>query len=170
MTWRTHTLGGVAALWLLAPALTDPGVLAFAASCAALGSLLADLDAPGSKVNRLSLAGVPVFAPAGAFASLGRHRGFLHSLAGALLACGTTAVPAAYYFGWPCAAAIALGYLSHLLLDCCTVSGLPLLWPSTRRFWVLPRPLRLVTGSAPETGVMLMLALINAALLLPYLI
>jgi inner membrane protein len=41
----------------------------------------------------------------------------------------------------------ALGYASHILLDMMTVSGVALLLPrSDRRFWVLPRPLR-VTSS-----------------------
>lgn len=43
--------------------------------------------------------------------------------------------------------AFGLGYLVHILQDMMTVSGVPLLLPrSERRFWILPRSLRLTTS------------------------
>ena len=47
----------------------------------------------------------------------------------------------------PVLVGIAVGYLSHLLGDWLTNSGVPLLWPSKRRF---VSPLKLCTGDFRE--------------------
>jgi membrane-bound metal-dependent hydrolase YbcI (DUF457 family) len=48
-------------------------------------------------------------------------------------------------------AGLLLGYASHLALDACTVSGVPLLYPANRKCHLLPKLLRVVTSS-PEEG------------------
>jgi inner membrane protein len=92
----------------------------------AIGSLLPDIDHPSSWFGRrLPFISWPLAALVG-------HRGVTHSalaFAGwvaAIWACGST-----LWLG-----PLAIGYLSHLLGDCLTPSGIPLLWPSRRRFRV----------------------------------
>jgi inner membrane protein len=110
------------------------------------GSYLPDIDHPksafGSRVLPLSL---PISAIFG-------HRGITHSL--------IAVVGASCLMWWvfqqanwhnelaiPLVTGIATGYLSHLLGDWLTNSGVPLLWPSKRRF---VSPLKLCTGDFRE--------------------
>jgi len=51
---------------------------------------------------------------------------------------------------WP-AAGFSAGYLSHLAGDGCTRAGIPLIPRTALRLHLLPRPLRIRTGSAGET-------------------
>jgi membrane-bound metal-dependent hydrolase YbcI (DUF457 family) len=46
----------------------------------------------------------------------------------------------------------SVGYLSHLLSDGCTRSGIPLVPRATARLHLLPRPLRVRTGTGGETA------------------
>jgi len=112
---------------------------------AALGGLLPDLDTPHSGLGRR-------FWP---FSSLlgGRcgHRGFTHSLAGCLL----LAVPALLTSFlqrdlFPVAAGLALGFFAHIAGDWLTVGGVPLFWPSKRRFC---SPLAFHTGGLLDVAV-----------------
>ena len=49
------------------------------------------------------------------------------------------------------AAGLAIGYLAHVAADACTPGGVPLLAPLTRRrWWLLPRRIRIPTGSLRE--------------------
>ncbi len=57
---------------------------------------------------------------------------------------------AVYAGPWP-AAGFAAGYLSHLAGDGCTKSGIPLVPRTAARLHLLPRPLRIRTGSFGET-------------------
>jgi hypothetical protein len=45
---------------------------------------------------------------------------------------------------------VLCGYLSHLLADAMTLAPIRLWWPSRRRVWLLPRPLRIRTGGSVE--------------------
>lgn len=63
---------------------------------------------------------------------LTKHRGIMHTLA----------VPLAVYlctfifdtpFIDPMLYGLSLGYLSHLIADCCTIMGCPILWPFTEK-------------------------------------
>lgn len=135
-----------AALWAVTAKLcganpADPQALA----AAALGSLLPDIDHPGSWAGRkLKAVSVPLSLVVG-------HRGVTHS-ALAVLAC--FALLAGMGMGWG-AAPVAVGYLSHLAADALTPSGVPLLWPSRRRF-----TLGLCeTGSATEIGLVALIVL-----------
>lgn len=111
-----------------------------------VGAYLPDIDHPksafGSRVLPLS---IPISAVFG-------HRGITHSL---MAVVGVSwlmwwALHSAHWekgFTVPLVAGIAAGYLSHLLGDWLTNSGVPLLWPSRRRF---VSPLKLCTGDARE--------------------
>lgn len=111
-----------------------------------LGSMLPDIDHPksafGSKVVPISTIISGIFG----------HRGITHSL---------IALMAVSYGGWhfmreanmgnidvaPFVAGISAGYLSHLVGDWMTNSGIPLLWPSSKRF---VSPIRMFTGDLKE--------------------
>ena len=110
------------------------------------GSYLPDIDHPksafGSRVLPLSL---PISAIFG-------HRGITHSLIAVVAISGLlwwVFQRANWHEGIavPVLVGIAVGYLSHLLGDWLTNSGVPLLWPSKRRF---VSPLKLCTGDFRE--------------------
>lgn len=130
MLWRTHfALGaGLGALCGIAFHPSDPLAAAASAGIGGVAALLPDIDSPHSKLGRTvrPLSDVLNFA-------LG-HRGFLHSLLGAVVVLAAAALTALFWL--PSGAvwgllvpAAALGYLSHLFLDALTPGGVPLLWP-----------------------------------------
>ena len=75
---------------------------------------------------------------------------------------------------WEVPLGLFLGYGSHLALDACTVRGVPLLparrgdgrWGLDRRCHLLPRRLRVATGSPAEDAVFVVLAVAGVLLLL----
>ena len=165
---RTHALAGVASLWCLQafPALVNPELLAPLGVLAALGALLPDLDAKQSQIKHLAVAGVRPFLPLSSL--LNRtfgHRGVLHSLLG----WGTATLvllPLALVAGLAVPLAISLGYASHLATDACTKSGIPFFYPHRKRYLLLPRPLRLTTGSQAEDAVFALMAVFVVGLML----
>ena len=118
-----------------------------ALGAAALGSLLPDIDHPQSWAGRkMRVVSIPLSLLIG-------HRGLTHS---ALAIIGGLILLAAMGVGG-LAAPVVVGYLSHLLADALTPSGVPLLWPNQRRFSLnLCR-----TGSAMEIAIVA--ALVAAA-------
>jgi inner membrane protein len=183
VTWRTHAVGGVAALWLLAPvpntlpgpSLVGPSV-GLLATAAALGALLPDLDAQDAKARHLSVGGFQPLEPLGDLlhAAFG-HRGLLHSLPGLALFALLLALPLSAW--WGTGPSIAL------------CRGIPLLptrsqarrgqdrrnqdhrgkdakWSFVRRFHLLPSWLRVSTGTPSEDPVFFLLALAAMLLLL----
>lgn len=162
MTWPTHALFGVNIVWLLAPLLplvpeANVGVLC---GVAALGALLPDLDASESKIKHLKLLGTqikPFYFPALMVSRSDQHRGLLHSLWGVGLAAvsGLFLLPWIGGLAWT---ALVLGYASHLLADAMTKSGIRLLYPSLRRLYLLPKALRIATGSLSEDALLPFLA------------
>lgn len=93
---------------------------------AAFGALLPDIDHPQSAVGRrLAPISVPLSAVVG-------HRGVTHSL----LAVALAAVVLFFWGGIAMVAPVVVGYLSHLLADSLTLSGVPLLWPNRRPYGV----------------------------------
>jgi membrane-bound metal-dependent hydrolase YbcI (DUF457 family) len=172
MTWRTHLMGGVcslAPLLLLPPESLAPGEAGLLALVACLGALLPDLDASESHLKHLRLIGTDL-APFALTAtllhqSLG-HRGLLHSLAGLGLGALLLAVPVGLWLGPLAGLALVLGYASHLALDACTKAGIPLLFPNLKRRHLLPRWLRVTTGSLAEEPVFVGLALLALIVLL----
>lgn len=139
MRGGTHALAGA----LIGAALTidTASVVPIAAAIAAgaLGALAPDLDHPQAALSRrIGILALPF--------RLVKHRGILHSGVAAAIAIGAAALVVSVY-----ATAAALGYASHLVLDGMTVQGIPLFWPSGRRFRLLP----LTTGGIGELIVLL---------------
>jgi inner membrane protein len=173
MTWRTHVMGGLVSLWIvplggwILPSGIDTTSLVLAIIFALLGSLLPDLDARESKLSNMQIGGVTPLKPAAWFLnrSLG-HRGVMHSLLALLIASLVFSLPLALFLDSFAGVGLALGYLSHLLLDACTKSGVPLYWPDNKRVHLLPRQLRFVTGSSAEDALFILLALVAAGFLL----
>ena len=170
MTWPTHTLFGISTLWLLAPLPpellnTDFGVLAAAA---ALGALLPDLDASESKIKHLKIPNTqikPFMLPALVVSRSDQHRGLLHSFAG-LGMMALFFIPAAFWIGWAPVVALLLGYFSHLMADAATKSGVRLLYPNSKRFYLMPPGWRFTTGSLAEDVLLVPLAICAAGILL----
>ncbi|MBV9469710.1 MAG: metal-dependent hydrolase [Abitibacteriaceae bacterium] len=176
MTWSTHALIGINTLWLveaLPPALDPFSVATFnigvLAACAAFGALLPDLDAAQSKIKYLGVNGIqPFYWPAQVLHRHLGHRGVLHSLIGLGLA-ALLLLPLAAWWSWAVPLAVLLGYASHLAADACTRSGIPFLYPRKRRYHLLPRTLRLVTGSSAEDALFAVCAVFVLLLLLRHL-
>lgn len=111
-----------------------------------LGSMLPDIDHPGSAFGRrVPFLSIPLSAVFG-------HRGITHSLI-AVIGMSALIWYALHHLNWhpgysvPFVVGLAVGYLSHLAGDWMTNSGVPLLWPSRRRFVA---PLRIFTGDYRE--------------------
>ncbi len=134
MTAEGHLLFSVACAILakkveLSPALATgdwwhiiPGAL--------LTALLPDIDHPKSVLGqRLKWLSSPI-------ARLFGHRGFTHSLLA--IAAGILFIQTRLPPDWPIPTdayhAMIVGYLSHILADMLTPSGVPLLWPCRWRF------------------------------------
>lgn len=141
MLGRTHVTGGMisacASLLLFKqPAHSlPPPVALLALGMGMLGSLLPDIDHPESALGRQ----LPIVSD-GTSLVMG-HRGGMHSL---LMTClvGAIAMFGAC-FVYPSAscllaASLTLGYLSHLVLDALTPSGIPFLWPISERRFSIP--------------------------------
>jgi membrane-bound metal-dependent hydrolase YbcI (DUF457 family) len=162
MTWPTHSLFGMNTVWLLMPLIplfpdSNVGVLS---AVAAFGSLLPDLDASESKIKHLKLIGTefkPFMLPALVVSRTDQHRGLLHSLWG-LGMMGLVALCAIPWIGSMLSLAFLLGYASHLVADAATKSGIRLLYPTDKRYHVLPKPLRITTGSLAEESLLPFLA------------
>lgn len=88
-------------------------------TCIVLGSLLPDIDHPGSKLGRYAY---PV-------SSVVQHRGFTHSLIAALiLPLPAILISTRYYLP------LVAGYLLHLLADTLNPSGVMWLYPYKRKY------------------------------------
>ena len=178
MMWRTHLVGGIA-LSVAALLIVQPGMeremFGMAAVCGGIGSLLPDLDAANAKIHHAIRIGSiePLTIPAALIHATLGHRGAFHSLTAlvAIMAvAGFGAIAAGLTVGTSIVgiASLSLGFLSHLLLDACTPHGVPFLLPfQRRRHHVLPPLLRVVTGSMEEDIVLMALATLCLALLLP---
>lgn len=127
---------------------------------AAVGAWLPDVDTPQSK------AGFCLYPLAAFLERRYGHRTVTHSWVGvavfALLCLPLLFFPALKVLYWP----FLIGYMSHLLGDAATKSGVPLAWPSRARF-VFPgnEAYRLKTGSMAELGVLAVLLVVGAAMI-----
>ncbi len=142
-----------------------------------LGSLLPDADRAGSRVYRPTrferrvwparILGWIARLPLRALSVLG-HRGLTHSLAAAAVAavvCWALAARIVPATALAVGAGIAIGYGAHVAADACTPSGVPLFAPlSGRRWWLLPRPGRIPTGSARELAVAALFAIASVTM------
>lgn len=133
----SHVVVG-GALWSLAATAAQQPIQPAGLGLAALGALVPDIDHPQSWLGkRLAVISVPLAGIIG-------HRGVTHSLIAVLALLAFLAPAGLDHAGAP----LAVGYLSHLLADALTLSGVPLLWPS-RRLYGLPL---IRTGSLAEIG------------------
>lgn len=111
---------------------------------ALLGSLLPDLDHPRSLISaRLPLGGI--------VSRLSEHRGFAHTFEGALAICIPVGLLLAKAFAdYLTIPALFVGYLSHLVADALTVTGVRWSWlkKGPRTSW------RIRTGSLLELVVL----------------
>lgn len=124
----THVLTGVAAYCILAQSMSDPlPITAATLAAASLGSLAPDIDDNRSWIGRrLFFFAIPLRFLLG-------HRGLTHSLiAAALATVGLYWAMQHQEFSW--AIAFLTGYLVHLAGDWNTNGGVPLAWPSERKF------------------------------------
>ncbi len=97
---------------------------------ALLTSLLPDIDHPGSIIGqKLKWFSVPVARTFG-------HRGFTHSLLAvtAVVALIQLKISHEWFIPADVFHAMITGYISHLIADMLTPSGIPLLWPCRWRF------------------------------------
>lgn len=139
MEGKTHQLGGICSgliiSTLLFPNPAAPlawihgGALLIGAS---LGSLMPDIDHPGSKIGRKAKVTSKIVSK-----TMG-HRGWTHTLLALVLIIGglfyvlrfITAYQALYGY-W--ALGFSIGYLSHLILDAFTVQGIPAFKPFSHK-------------------------------------
>ncbi len=106
-----------------------------------------DLDVAQLKITYVTIAGIRPFVPV----SIATYRVFGHW--GWIYGWGIWTgimVPMSVIIGWLPAAAMSLGYASHLLGDACTKSGIPLLYPKRQKWHLLPKRWRVTTGSGIE--------------------
>ena len=145
MMGRNHVIVGLglylAVDWSWGSGWMAPALVNFLGA-AALGSLAPDLDSPKSFLGRR-------FWPVSrTVKSLIGHRGFTHSLVASFLVFLGLAVASQYYPGWRAYfAAFGIGYVSHIVADWFTTEGVPLFWPSRKRF---RSPLSFRTGGPGE--------------------
>lgn len=152
MLGRTHALvGAMTVLWLVVP-FTSSEYTAPILLCGAVGALLPDLDSPRSLLTAWQVAGVSPLRPlARVINRTFGHRGVLHSLLGwAIASTGFTLLILIPLWSALASFALSLGYLSHLAADACTKTGIPFLYPRRQRYRLLPKPLRVSTGSFAE--------------------
>lgn len=152
MLGRTHALiGAMASSWLVAP-LVSREFIAPVLVCGAVGALLPDLDSPRSLLTAWQIAGVSPLQPLARVVNRTfGHRGALHSLVGwGIASVGFIALAALPFWNIAASLALSLGYLSHLAADASTKTGIPFLYPRRTRYRLLPKPLRLSTGSFAE--------------------
>lgn len=128
MMARSHVIIGVATWLAAAPILHLPPFDPIDLGAVVVGSLLPDVDHPGSWVGRRIR---PVST---AIAATFSHRGITHS-AIAVIGLTLLLLNAGYRRGG--VSALAVGYLSHLAADMLTPRGLRLAWP-LRGTWALP--------------------------------
>jgi inner membrane protein len=164
LRWTTHPITGVGLAAVAAAALDASTTTAVVLLGGAwMGSLLPDADKTGTKIYRRTRVerrhvlarglGALARLPLRSLVLLG-HRGITHSLCAAALAAvlaGGLVTLASPPYARIAAAGVAIGYLAHVAADACTPSGVALFAPlSRRRRWLLPRPVRIRTGSLRE--------------------
>lgn len=125
MTGKTHFSAGLIAGTGAAIALALPASTAsIFVGCAALGSLLPDIDHPNSRVGRKAL---PVSVAINVVAG---HRKLFHSLLPYVA--GVIALTVLFPEYKLYALALGMGCLLHLFLDSLTPEGVPFLYPFSK--------------------------------------
>lgn len=155
MLANTHIRGGVTAGLATVLALQpEPTTSAIIIGTALLGSLVPDIDRPGSKITHV---------PGGSIVSkvmswMFGHRGLIHAplFYVVVLWLLKPHVPLFVLQG------LGAGVLSHLILDTLNPMGIPWLFPCVKKFHIT----KIETGSAGETGVRYLLTAANVILFL----
>lgn len=142
MMGHTHAAIGLATGLAISQAIPGSNPLLLGA-CAGLAALLPDIDHPAAPLRqKLGTIGDILFfwLP---------HRGLSHTMIAAALVFIVSGIGAVYgLYTSPVWFAISGGYVSHLIADSMTVSGVKLLWPLVDEEIHLPPQLR--TGGAIE--------------------
>lgn len=140
----THVLFAVLSLKVLESTLGfNAGAAAYAA--AAIASILPDIDHPNSYIGkRALLLSETVYSAVG-------HRTLTHSLVG-LVAAGVLSLFIEASTGLSVTIPFIVGHASHILSDMLNDAGVALLYPSPRRYHLLPESFRIRTSSAAETA------------------
>ena len=131
-----------------------------AVACAIIGSLLPDVDSPRSSIGRvMPFASIPIERRWG-------HRTITHSLL-CMLALSVVTLPLLVWQS-ACYAAIILGYMSHLIADSATKSGVPLFYPHPA-VCVFPGSARyrVKTGSLMGEGVVFVVVIMLLMVFMP---
>lgn len=116
--------------------------------CVLVGACLPDIDHPSSTVGkRLTFISYPIRVIFG-------HRGITHSLISVAAILYLSIRFESIYISW-----IALGYLLHLAGDYLTDAGIPLLYPSRKRFRFL------LVGSTNSASEYVMVGIVMLAVL-----
>ena len=120
-------------------------VVPVAVGAAMVGAWLPDVDTPSSK------AGMCVYPLAVWMEGKFGHRTITHSVVGTLIFAALCAPLLLFFHLRVLYFALLCGYVSHLLADAATKSGVPLAWPRRER-WVFPgnENYRIKTGSGAE--------------------
>lgn len=164
MNSLTHALGGLAlttATCVFAPSFLGP-VSPAVLTAGLFGSILPDIDHPKAKISNYTLLTKAVSKTVSATAG---HRGPCHSLLFVALVSfllSRFAVPYIPFFTEECVKWLAVGMVSHLLLDMLNPTGINLFWPLTKRKRHL---LRIKTGSTGERVIAGLLFCIDTVLL-----
>lgn len=152
MMGHTHALiGSCLALGIAVSSHADTGHTLLLVGIGAVAALMPDIDHPQAPIRRkLGCLGNLIFGRL-------KHRGLTHSLI------AIVAVAAASFQALPpiIGEVVAIGYLSHILADMLTVSGLPVFWPyKTDSYHLLPKRLCMTTNTWPEHLVSLCLVVL----------
>lgn len=142
MTYMTHIAGGIVVGGIAYAILPTGGPLTFMAG-AALGSLIPDLDHPGTILNKRARS-TSVLAGFG-------HRTLTHSLLFTFIVLGVCLLMGMWQ---GLCMGLFWGCISHLILDSLNPSGVPWLWPYGRKFSLA----KIRTGGGGEYGVFFALA------------
>lgn len=160
MTGKTHMVGGAIVTTAVALAMPteDKITPAILISSGVIGALLPDIDHPNSMLSKeIGIFRIPWQIFAWIFGKLGLatgHRGLTHSFIPWLL----LSVPLMFlsdkigWFGSTIWIGVILGALSHLIFDALNPSGIPAIYPfSKRRTHLLPKPLAITTKNMMST-------------------
>lgn len=130
MKYTTHiSTGAYLGAMIVTIVKPEPIVATVFMTASIFGSLLPDIDHPKSWLGqRMPIISIPISAIFG-------HRGITHSLLGSMILITFTFIVNTFApILSPLTVGILVGYLSHILGDWLTPSGIPLLWPNKERY------------------------------------
>ena len=130
MMWYTHAAMSASAAWLLVPFLpqNDSTFIAVLLVFCVIGAMVPDLDAVESKIKHPKILGIKSFVRV----RIQSHQPYpwtprITALATRVGRVDLVAPTFKHRNGWLPFVALSLGYISHLAVDACTKTGIPLL-------------------------------------------